>query len=111
MQAGKLDQRVAFDQPVTNQDATGGEIVNWAPAFTLWASVEPLTGREQMLGGGIIAEGKARIRVRWSEQAASINAKWRARHGDIIYNLSSVAHLASARREIEIIAQSGANDG
>jgi SPP1 family predicted phage head-tail adaptor len=111
MQAGSLRQRVAFDEPVTTQDATGDEIVTWTPAFDLWASVEPLTGREQMAGGGILAEGNARIRLRWSEQAARINAKWRARHNGTVYNLKSVAHLDSARREIEIMARSGVDSG
>jgi len=111
MQAGILRQRVAFDEPVTTQDATGDEIVTWTQAFELWASVAPLTGREQLLGGGILAEGNARIRVRWSEQAARINEKWRARHDGTVYNLKSVAHLASGRRDIEIMARSGADSG
>jgi SPP1 family predicted phage head-tail adaptor len=111
MQAGSLRQRVAFDEPVTSQDATGDEIVTWTPAFELWASVAPLTGREQMVGGGILAEGNTRIHLRWSDQAARINAKWRARHGDTVYNLKSVAHLESGRREIEIMAKSGVDSG
>lgn len=111
MNAGELRHRVAFDQPITTQDATGDEIIVWYQAFILWAAVEPLTGRERLLRDQTVGQDDTRIRIRWSEQAATINAKWRARHQGKIYNLSEPASDPSGRQEIEFMATSGVNLG
>lgn len=111
MNAGELRHRVAFDQPITTQDATGDEIVTWYQAFVLWAMVEPLTGRERLLRDQTVGELEVRIRIRWSEQAAEINAKWRARHQGRIYNLSEPRADTTGRRELEFIATAGVDNG
>lgn len=111
MEAGELKHRVAFDSPVTSQDATGDEIIVWTQAFILWAAVEPLTGRERLLRDQVVGVGETRIRIRWSEQAAAINAKWRARHQGVIYNLSEPQADPTGRREIKFLATSGVTSG
>jgi len=112
MQAGKLRHRVIFDEPVTSQAANGEEIVTFVEAFRLSSKIEPLNGRERTQAGQVVAEGSTRISIRWSEQAARITAKWRARHRDTIYNISGPpAEIDMAKREIEILATSGLNEG
>ena len=112
MKAGKLRHLVAFDEPIAEQNETGEEVVTFTEAFRLPASVEPLSGRERITTGQVIAEGNTRICIRWSPQADRINAKWRARHGGVIYNISGPpAHIDKRRAEIEIMATSGVNAG
>lgn len=111
MNAGKLRHRVRFEEPITSQDATGDEIVVWVPAFMVWASVEPLTGRERLLADQIVGEGETRIRIRWSTQAARITSKWRAVHRSVIYNIAGPpAERDMGHRELEIMATSGVNN-
>jgi len=112
LQRGKYRHRVVCDEPITSQASNGEEIVTFVPAFTLWSRIEPLSGRERLEAGQIVAEGSTRICVFWSTQAARINAKWRLRHRDTIYNISGPpAEIDMGHREIEIIATSGVNLG
>ena len=46
MRAGKLRHRVAIQEPVENKDVHGGITRTWRTVDTVWASVEPLSGRE-----------------------------------------------------------------
>lgn len=111
MNAGKLRHRIVLDEPIVTPDDAGGEIVDWRPFYRVWASVEPLKGREQLLSEQILAEMDTRIRIRWSPSVDAITAQWRARHQNVIYNFKSVARVDYGRREIEIMAASGTNDG
>lgn len=112
LQRGKYRHRIAWDEPVATQADNGAEIVTFTEAFKTWSRIEPLAGRERVTGDQLIAEGSTRIRIFWSTQAARINAKWRGRHRDTIYNISGPpAEIEMAQREIEIIATSGVNVG
>lgn len=111
MRAGGIPRRLWIDEPVVTQDETGGEVVTWTPIGPLWASIEPVRGREALIAGANLAIMDTKIRMRWSPQADRITSKWRARYGDTIYDIVSVAHLKTARREIELMCKSGASEG
>lgn len=64
MQAGKLRHRVAIQAPATAQDAYGEAIVTWGTVATVWASVEPLRGRELMDAQQTQSEISHRVRMR-----------------------------------------------
>lgn len=113
LKPGECRHWIKCDRPIVTQDPdTGEELVNFSQAFKLLSKIEPLAGREQLTGNQPIAVGATRIRCFWSPQAARITALWRLRHGSVIYNISGPpAHVEFARREIEIMATSGANQG
>lgn len=47
LEAGRLDKRVTIQTLVESSDGAGGQNRSWAAgALTVWASVEPGTGRE-----------------------------------------------------------------
>jgi len=109
--AGKLRHRLLLDEPIATQDDTGGEVINWSAFGTVWASVEPLRGREQLIANQALAPLDTRIRIRWSPAVNMVTAKWRGTHQGIIYNFKSLSQTDMGHREIEIMAQSGLNDG
>lgn len=112
MRAGELRHRIQIDRPESMQNDTGEEVTEYVPAATVWGSIEPLRGRERALAGtDITATMDTRIKVRWSPFIDGINAEWRLRHQDIIYNIESIAHIEMRHREIEIMAYSGINKG
>jgi len=112
MRAGKLRHRIEVDEPITSQNDTGEEIVNFMPwPRKVSAEVHPLTGRERLLSNGILASFDTRIEVRWSPENARIDAKWRILFAGIIYNIVSAEDVDFAHRRIEIMATSGANEG
>ena len=50
MEAGQLRHRVTIQQATETTDGFGGVTQAWATFATVWAAVEPLTGREYLQG-------------------------------------------------------------
>lgn len=111
MRAGGLNRRLTIEEPVVTQGTTGEEVTTWTALGTVWARIEPIRGREAMIAGANLSIMDTRIRIRWSPDVAAVTSKWRARYGDTVYDIVSAAHLATGRREIELLCKSGANDG
>jgi SPP1 family predicted phage head-tail adaptor len=111
MRAGLTKKRVQIDEPVTAQNSTGEEITTWSEVATIWASIEPIRGREALLNGLNAAQMDTRIRCRWNPELDAINSEWRIRYKETVYDVVSIAHIMTGRRELEILAKSGTNLG
>lgn len=115
MRAGSLRHRVTIDGPVLSQGDTGEEVVAWTTdatgSLTVWADVSPLSGKEQLQASQVLANVTTRIRIRWSPTNDQITPKWRVRHAQDIYNIVFVNHVNLAQREIELMCESGRNNG
>lgn len=112
MNAGDLRHRVTFEAAVdTQDDATGAEVRSWGDALTVWAAVEPMRGTEGAVDGGVLAERDTVIRVRYSPGMAAYGEKDRATWNGVAYNIVSVRHVETRKREIQFLCKSGANDG
>ena len=111
MRAGLIKKRVHIDEPITTQNAVGEEVTDWLEAAKVWASIEPIRGREALLNGLNAAQMDTRIRIRWSTELDAMNTEWRIRYKGIVYDVVSIAHVMTAKRELEILAKSGTNLG
>lgn len=111
MRAGQLRHRVVFERPAPVQNETGEVVNDFALAFTLWARIVPVRGGEAMTAGQVLAQMDTRIFVRAGPLSSQINAKWRAHHRGVIYNLVSVGEVEMGGQEVELLAKSGLNRG
>lgn len=116
MRAGALDRRVVIDSAIDTQDSNTGEpIRSWGLLATVWASIEPLHGREATFNAGILDEMDTRIIIRWAPALAILTAKDRVRHSvlgiETIYNIVSVAEIRLEHRSFELLCKQGLNDG
>ncbi len=111
MRAGRQRHRITLDAPVTSQNGTGEEIVAWTPVMTLWAAVEPLKGREQLIAQQILATSDTRIIIRWSPNVDQITEKWRVRKQQTIYNILDVIPVNLNQREVHLMCETGKTDG
>lgn len=109
--AGRLRHRVLLQERVTITTPEASEEVTWVDRLTVWGAVEPVRGNEALSGGQILATMDTRIVLRWSPSIDVIDATWRVSHDGILYNIAQVVRRDLARREIEVMARSGANDG
>jgi len=66
MQAGKLRHRVELHSATAAQDAYGESIDTFASFATVWASVEPLQGRELEHAQQISAETNHKVTIRYN---------------------------------------------
>ncbi len=112
MSAGKFQHRLELQAPVQVQDPATGEVTNdWQVVGTVWARIEPIRGKEALVGEQILSDMNTRITIRWSPLAETLTSAHRGVHQNTIFNFVSIAHIRLERREVEIMARSGLNDG
>ena len=102
MRAGNLRQRVTIKQKTATQDAYGDEVITWVSWATVWAAVEPLTGREFLAARQVTAEVTTRIRIRYR---SGILPEWRVTFGTKNYDIHSILHIEEREREIHLMCQ------
>ena len=111
MRAGLLRHRLIVERPDAARDATGGETNTWVRVAEVWASIQPVGGREAAATGQVLAEVDTRVTIRWSEAIDGLAAKWRLRHLSTVYDVQAVDHVMLGRREVRVMAKSGKTDG
>lgn len=101
MRAGDLDQRITLQAKVVTRTAMGAEAVTWEDVETVWASAEPLSGREYIAARAAQADVTVRFRVRarpWLTPTHRI--LWR----DVPYSITEVIGIGTRRAGLEILA-------
>jgi len=89
LKAGELTQRISFQRDEsTTMDDYGQVTRSWNTYYTTWASVRPLSGREQEQGMARQASISHRVRVRFKDGIL---------HGDRISMGSRTLEIVSIR--------------
>lgn len=105
--AGALDQRITIQQPVAGQDAAGQPSTGWesiASNPTLWASAEPLRGREFLAANQMQATVDTRFRIRHrTDVDSTMRVLWRS----VPYQIVSVIEPRGARESLELMCVRG----
>lgn len=100
MKAGQLRHLITIEQPTETRDSMGGTITVWVPFATLWAAVEPISGREYFAADKVNAEESHRIRIR---HYPGITSKMRAKWNDRTFNIRAVLNIQERNREIHLM--------
>lgn len=112
MAFSKYRHRLILQEPIRVQSQTTGAITEtWGAIGTVWASIEPLTGREVRANAEIIAVMDVRICMRWNTLTNRLTQAHRGLYLATVFNFVSIANVGLLQREIEIMAKSGANNG
>ena len=112
MATGKYRDRVTAQRLQQVPDGAGGMPSQWVTLTQFWAFVEPIGGREAMRANQLLADTDARVTTRWTEAVASITAKDRLIVDGKPYSIvRPPADLRSRHRELEIMCNTGLNDG
>lgn len=106
MRAGELRHRVTIQYlPPEDQrarDPFGSVIEEWIDYATVWAAVEPLSGREYFSAQQMNAEVTTNIRIRYlSGVTPSMRVKW----GERLYNIQSVINVRERNRELHLMCK------
>lgn len=89
---GELKKRVTFCARQPGRDAAGGVAYSWSDAFSAWAKLDPLSGRELLAAQAVHAEITTEIWVRYRpalsdpQAAAALRIRYQGRY----YNILSV---------------------
>jgi len=99
---GDMKHRITFQKPIKTPDGYKGHTVSWQDVVTVWASVEPLTGREYFYAHQIKAEVTHGVKTRYRDD---ITVKMRIKHRDRVLGIESIIDLQERREVLEILCK------
>lgn len=108
MRLGPLRHRVTFQARKTGRDEYGQPVEGWDPVVTVWASVEPISGRELLSAQQVQAAVTHRIRCRYQTGLA---ASQRIVFGARYFDIQSLINPMEIGASLEILATEGLSDG
>jgi SPP1 family predicted phage head-tail adaptor len=113
MRAGELNRRVTFQSRSTGQDSTGGQLLTWVDVVTVWAGIQPLSGRELFAAQAVNSEVTHLIKVRYQVQFVNpkVVAAMRMVYNGRIFNLHASMIIEERNREVQIMASEGLDNG
>lgn len=92
--------RVAIQRATESQGATGEITKTWATLATVWAAIEPLTGREFFQAQQVQAEVSHKITMR-HYTGITISPKDRLLYGTRVFRIESMLNVEE--RSIELV--------
>lgn len=101
MRSGPLRHQVTLRSYTKTRDAYGGEIETWSDFATVWASVDPLIGREYIAAKQIQAEVSHKIRMRYIN---GVDPTMKIVFGSRTFEIVSILNVAEQNRELVIMA-------
>lgn len=109
MRAGKLRHLVTVQTELEDQSSMTGAVTKaWATVASVYASVEPLIGRELQRAMAERAELTYTIRTRY---LAGITTRHRLLYDGKTFNIRSVVDVEERHRELVLMCTEGLNDG
>lgn len=111
--AGQLNHRVRIQQPTTVKDALGAPTQVWADVATVWADIQPLSGREARIADRVAAEVTHQITVRYRSDLddPQVVARMRVLFRDRIFSVHAALNDDEANVAIILLASEGLRDG
>lgn len=100
MKVNKLRHRVQIQSPTRNQNELGEVTEGWATASTVWASVEPLSGRELAKAQQVQADVTHRVIIRYRP---GVKQDWRVVHMGRELNITVVRNIEERNEMIELL--------
>lgn len=107
MFAGWLRHRIVIQELVGAKNSYGEVVQSWQDVATVWASVEPLRGREYVEAAAAQANVDHRIRMRYR---AGIGPAMRVKFGERVFAIVSVIDARERHKELELMCKEGVDD-
>lgn len=109
MNPGKLRHRVTLQEYKEVLDQYGTPIdQGWQDVATIWASIEPIQGREYVLLQNTQSELTTRIRIRYRPE---ITPAMRVLYGTRVFNIQSVIDPEERHIELQLLCKEVIPDG
>jgi SPP1 family predicted phage head-tail adaptor len=103
MEAGKLRHRITIQSVPVTRSSTGATVVGTPEDFVeVWASVEPISGREWYDAARTNSEVTHRVRMRYYPGiTASMRVLFRSR----VFDIRSVLNIDERNRELHLMCR------
>lgn len=102
MRAGALRHRVTLQSPAQERDGAGAAKRSYVDGPTVWASVEPLRGRELFAADKFANKITTLIKIRFQ---GNVDESWRVQHttesmGTVYYGILAIVRPYAIKREL-----------
>ncbi len=104
MRIGPLNKRVAIRSVSSTQDDYNEPVLSWSTDATVWASVEPISGRELLAADQQHAETTHRIRMRY-QPSTTVTAEKRLLYDSRIFEIVSVIDKKERKHMLELLCK------
>ena len=97
---GKLRHQISLLKPIIVKDALGQEIEKFEVHKTVWASIEPLSGKEYFSAKQVNSEATIKITIRYVE---SLLPHWVVQFGHRIFNIEAIINFEERNRYLQLL--------
>ena len=113
LRAGQLTRRLCIQRRSTVQNSVGEPQLSWTDVATVWADIEPLTGRELESAQRMVSEVSHQIMVRYQPMFADTQllASYRGLYKGRVFNLQACWNQDERNAVVTLLASEGLNDG
>lgn len=108
MEIGRLRHRVALQAYTASRDSFGAETQEWSDTANVWASIEPVSGKEYFSSKQLNAEITTKITIRYLKD---ISPKMRVVFEGRIYEIISVINFEEKNISLTLMCKESAPDG
>lgn len=105
---GQLRSLITIQVRAGGQDGFGEASGGWGDVTQVWASVQPLSGRELLSAQQVRGEVSHRVRCRY---LAGITSAHRILYGGRVFDIQAVMNPEEACVSLEILCREGPTDG
>lgn len=113
IRAGQLNRRIQLQRQSTVRDSMGGPQRTWLNLATVWAEIQPLSGRELESAQRMASEVTHQITVRYQPMFADtrVVAGYRALYKARVFNIHAALNDEERNIFITLLASEGLDDG
>jgi len=102
IRAGELRHRVTIQQKSVTRNTLGEEVVTWQDVATVWADVQPLSGKEYFDAQQVNAEVTVRIRIRYR---TGVKPEMRVVFGSRVFDIQAVINVDGRNQELQLMCK------
>lgn len=102
MRAGELNRRGTLKSLVLTADEANQPIESYTEFATIWAAIEPLSGREYFLAQQVNSEVSVRIRIRY---LAGVVSTMVFVFGSRTFEVLNIIHPETALKELHLMCR------
>jgi SPP1 family predicted phage head-tail adaptor len=100
MDSSRLKRRVTIQAPSVTQDAYGQPVVGFVTLATVWAAVEPLTGRQLFAAKQALSEISVKVTIRYRTDVTTAMSVVYLTH---TYQIDAVIDFEARHESLELM--------
>ena len=104
---GNLRHRITLQKPVITRDSIGQELEEWQDVATVWASIEPLSGKEYFNAQQTNSEVTTKITLRY---LLGVTSQMRIIFQKHTYNILSVINFEERNIYLQLLCSEKVGD-